>query len=128
MQFDRILYIRQDGPLPSSYLEASSLVAAFKGVVYDTTNRWRKHKATKPFRVAKLSFDNLSRTLKIEQLANYVNAPEPTKQSVAQIGQILKDVGLVVSAGKPANFTHRGGNVQRERCDSCIAVGVSLYR
>lgn len=112
------------GDVPSSYLEASSLVAAFKGVVYDTTNKWRKHKATKPFRVVKLSFDNLSRTLKIEQLANYVNVPESTKQSVAQIGQILKDVGLVVCAVKPANFTQQTISTQRFRCDSCIAVGV----
>ena len=74
-----------------------------------------------PFRVVKLSFNNLDRILKIERLADRPFAPEPSRRTIAQVGQDLKGVGLNVTATRPVGF-----NVQRQRCDSCIVVGVLI--
>lgn len=117
----------EHGNIPSSYLETSSLVAAFKGNAYNCTTDWRKHFTYTPFRVVKISFDNLSRTLKVEQLVSFPNVQEPTLVSTAQIGDILRSKGLIVSKGKPANFRQQTNSTQRFRCDSCIAVRLSLY-
>lgn len=39
------------GGIPSSYAHVSSLLAAFKGITYNTTNGWRKDRAIRPQRV-----------------------------------------------------------------------------
>ena len=113
----------EHGNVPSSYLEVSSLLASFKGIVYNTTTDWRKNKTVPPFRVVKLSFNNLSRTLRIEQLMNYQYVAEPTKRTIQQVGQDLNMPGLRVGPSRPAGYT---GRPSRNRCDSCMVVGILL--
>ena len=59
-----------NGGVPSSYLEVSAMLAAFRGIVYNPISPWRKAKAVAPFRVVKLGFDNLSRKLLVKTLYN----------------------------------------------------------
>ena len=110
------------GNVPTGYVEVSNFLAAFKGMVYPTTNEWRSNKAIRPYRVIKVSFDNLNRILKIEQRSETHHAPEPTKRTLAQMGQQLKALGMLVSGPKPDIPGNRQWAL-RTRCDHCITVG-----
>ena len=129
-----------DGNVPTSYAEVSNLVAAFKGVTYNTTDQWRLNKILRPQRVVKVTFDNLNRNLQFEQLTQYQNQPEPTKKTFDQIGQELRNLGFLVSARKPNIAPQQGYGAwcrgiaaslvvrtwdKRARCDTCVAVSNS---
>jgi len=87
-----------DLKVPTSYLDTSSMVAACMGITYNNASEWRNRETVPPFRAVELSFNNLDRTLKIEQLADRRFAPEPSRRTTAQVGQELTGRGLNVAA------------------------------
>ena len=124
---------REVGNVPTSYAEVSNLLAAFKGNIYNTTNLGRQKKAFSPLRIVKVSFDNLNRILRLEQLANNQNIPEPTKRTFQELGQELRGKGFWVSPRKPDRPPGSAVTKKQEaawnhrfRCDTCMAVGSLL--
>ena len=96
------------GNIPMSYIEASALVAALRGRVYNNPSPWRK--IVPPLRVISVDFNNLSQKYDITERQNVTNVPEPTERTVAENRAVLQNAGL--------NMIKRG-NLAWAGCDYC---------
>ena len=77
---------------PFSYINASALIAALRGVIYDNPSPWRI--IIPSFRIISVDFNNLTQTYDIVERQTVTHLPQPSVRTYAQNKIELQNAGF----------------------------------
>ena len=103
---------------PVSYVDASAMLAALKGIFYTKPATWRK--SLQPLRVVSVQWKHLEQTLQIKERLECTVMAERGRLSLREKGEELTRQGLDVTPTKPPHVTRF---YSRKYCDTCLLVG-----